>query len=177
MPDIVDQTEEILDRLQDEQVERLQSEVSPKLVQTVTEDVDIGNRTSGFAGATDASSVVTQREVDPIAVTRLGGTLPWDTESMQLQCGETVTSSNGDHNVRLVMECVVKKSQFEKLNLMRNNPEEVKLVSSAYTGPVTFDELKFDRIPDANGAITPGDGEDWEPRFTIQLQSKETDGS
>ncbi len=113
------------------------------------------------------------REFDPIAVTRLGGTLPFETDSMQLQCGETITENGGDMNIRLVMECVCTYGELEKLQQMRSNPDNIKLVSNSYTGPATFDELKFDRIPDANGAVVRGEGVSNEPLYTVQLQSKE----
>lgn len=118
-----------------------------------------------------------RREFEPIVVTRLGGTLPWETESRQLQCGETVTSNNGDMNIRLVYECVCTHTQFKKLQQMRSEPTAIKLVSAAYSNPITFDELKFDRIPDANGGIIRGEGENNEPRYKIQLQSKESESN
>jgi len=38
-----------------------------------------------------------------------------------------------------------------------------------------FDEMKFDRVPDDNGGITAGGEDGDEPRYTVQLQSKEND--
>lgn len=134
-------------------------QVSPKLVQVID---------AGYLGQSD------RREFDPLVVTRLGGTLPFETESTQLQCGETVTDSNGDQNLRLVMECVATHSQFKILNKMRANPDTIKLVSRGYTGPVTFDEMKWDRVTDSNGSIDAGTGVSNEPHYTIQLQSKES---
>lgn len=138
-----------------EQIEKFQSQASPKLIQVKSENTK-------------------RLELEPVAVHRLGGTLPWDTESTQLQCGETVTSANGDMNIRLVMGCIVTQSQFEKLSRMRERPEEIKLVSRGYTGPVTFDELKFDRIEDSNGAYIAGQGRSNEPQYDITLQTKES---
>lgn len=138
----------------------------PKLVQE--REVDVA--------ATPAQGEVTERrEFEPVVVTRLGGTLPWDTQSEQLQCGETVTDTTGDMNLRVVYHCVATHDQFKTLQTMRTNPEGITLVSRAYTGPVTFDELKFDRIPDANGAVLRGQGSTTEPLYEIQLQSKESD--
>lgn len=134
-----------------------QSLVTPKLV--------------SITGAGENTEVTD--EFDPLVVTRLGGTLPFETESVQLECGETVTSQNGDKNIRLNMECVCTHSQFKTLQGMRSSPDQIKLVSSAYSGPATFDQLKFDRIPDANGAVVRGDGPVDEPLYTVQLQSKE----
>jgi len=113
------------------------------------------------------------RTFEPLVVTRLGGTLPWDTESTQLQCGSTVTDTDGDMNTRLVYHAVCTKEQFKRLVAMRSSPQRIKLVSHGYSGPVTFDQLKWDRVPDANGVVTPS-GETSQPIYEIQLQSKET---
>lgn len=133
-------------------------QVSPKLVQEIEEDGEIDIR----------------REFNPLVVTRLGGTLAFETETTQLQCGETITDNNGDQNIRLVMGCVATHSQFKELQRMRSSPDTIKLVSRAYTGPATFDEMKFDRVPDSNGSIDAEGGESNEPHYTIQLQSKES---
>lgn len=115
----------------------------------------------------------TVRELEPLVVTRLGGTLPFDTDSVQLQCGGTAVSGNSDKNTRLVMEAVITDTQRKKLWKMREHPDNIKLVSNGYTGRAPFDELKWDRIEDANGAVTP-DGVIDEPLYKIQLQSKES---
>ena len=117
------------------------------------------------------------REVEPISVERLGGTLPWDTESEQLQCGETVTSTSGDHNFRLVYGAIITFDQLQKIQFMRQNPDLVKLVSRFYTGFVNFDELQVERIADANGAEIRGEGHVDGPLYEIQLQSKEDNES
>lgn len=119
-------------------------------------------------------------EFDPISVTRLGGTLPWNTDSKTLQCNETITDADGDSNIRLDYECTCTLNQLRTLQRMRANPNNVELISPSYSGPVTFDQLKFERVPDANGGIRADVGEDNQPRYLVQLQSKEesenTDG-
>lgn len=132
---------------------RFESEVVPKLVQPDTDLV-----------------------YEPNVVTRLGGTLPFDTNSEQLQCGETVTDNNGDMNMRLNMVSIASKDDFAILQQMRSNGATIKLISVAYSGPATFDEMKFDRIPDANGSITI-DGTERGPFYKVQLQTKENDKS
>ena len=112
----------------------------------------------------------------PKVVTRLGGTLPWNTESTNLQCGDTIVESDEDFNIRINMECVASHTEFVQLVDMRQQPERVRLISAAYTGPVTFDELAFERVTDANGQVTPA-GPDEEPLYNIQLQSKENSES
>lgn len=151
-----DDTDETISRIDDDIQETItvdDSGLSPKLVQEIDGEQRV--------------------EFDPLAVTRLGGTLAFETEGMQLHCGETVTESNGDQNIRLNFECVATQGQFNDLQQMRSNPEQVKLVSRAYSGPATFDQLKFDRVPDANGVVVPGVGTINDPVYTIQLQSKE----
>jgi hypothetical protein len=137
----------------------LKSSVSPKIVQQVDEDGD--------------GEFEVRREFEPLVVTRLGGTLPWDTDSVQLQCGETVTAQDGDQNIRLVFKCICRHSEFKTLKKMRGGNGRIKLVSRTYTRFVKFDELKFDRIPDANGAVVRGEGEVNEPFYKVMLQSKE----
>jgi len=133
--------------------------ITPRLIQPATDDTD-------------------ERLFDPLVVTRLGGTLPFDTNSVQLDCGETITTNSGDMSIRLVMHCVCPKSQFQTLQEMRQVGAEIRLVSDAYSGPATFDELKFDRIPDANGAVVRGSTDNYdEPMYEVQLQSKEQDDS
>ena len=114
----------------------------------------------------------TVRSITPEVVTRHGGTLPFDATSTQLQDGQTVTDDNGDMNLRLNTEIVVTFSQFRTLNQMRNDDGELFVVSPAYSGPATFDQLKWDRIPDADGRVT-ATGKEQTAMYSVQLQSKE----
>jgi hypothetical protein len=115
------------------------------------------------------------RRFQPLAAEALGGTLPWDTESTQLQCGETITSTTGDMNIRLRVRFICTKTQFETLIAMRNSPEQVDMVSDAYDGRATFDQLKFERVEDANDALGADVGRITEPIYDVQLQTKEND--
>lgn len=133
-------------------VDELESNISPKLAQDTPDG---------------------KLEVEPIAVTRLGGTVPWDTESAQLDCGETVTGSNGEQSQRVVYKAVVDKERLETIAAMRRNANTLRLVSAAYSGTITFDELKWDRIRDANGAVVRGEGDNAGPFYEIQLQTKD----
>ena len=133
--------------------------LSPKLVQEVDTDGDGGPEI--------------RRELEPLVVTRLDGTLPFDSDSATLQCGQNVTGNDGDQNIRLVMEMILTNSQRETLWDMRDASSSLKLVSASYTSSVTFDELKWDRIADANGASSRTHGEIDEPMYEVMLQSKE----
>ena len=125
-------------------------------------------------GAEVVPKLVTEdQELQPAVVTRMGGTLPFDADSVQLQDGQTVTDERGDTNIRLNMEFETSANGLRTLNEMRDSDQQIRLVSTSYTGPATFDQLKFDRIGDANGVVF-ADGESRkEARYTIQLQSKE----
>jgi len=125
-------------------------------------------------GAEVVPKLVTEdRELQPDVVTRMGGTLPFDADSVQLQDGQTVTDERGDTNIRLNMEFETSAAGLRILNEMRDSDQQIRLVSTSYTGPATFDQLKFDRVGDANGVVF-ADGESRkEARYTIQLQSKE----
>ena len=140
-------------------VNEMLGELSPKLVQETDTDGD--------------GEPEIRRELEPLVVTRLGGTLPFDTDSRRLQCCESVTGNDGDQNIRLVMEMVISDSQRETLWDMRDAAATVKLVSASYTGPATFDQVKWDRIADANGAYTRTQGAIDEPMYKVQLQTKE----
>jgi hypothetical protein len=144
-----------LDTISDQQA-RDELEIVPKLQQLGGENND---------------TVI--REFTPNVVTALGGTLPWNTDSKQLQCQQTITEADGDMNIRLRYECVATKSEFIKLQRMRETPQDIYLVSAVYTNPVTFDQLKFERVTDSNGHITTNQGVREEPKYEIQLQSKE----
>jgi hypothetical protein len=111
-------------------------------------------------------------EIKPDVVTRFGGTKPFDSDSTQLQDGQTVTDQRGDTNVRVNMEMVLTHSEFVLLNEISNTGNRLRVVSSSYKGPATFDQLKFDRIPDSNGQVTPN-GATQNALYTVQLQSKE----
>jgi len=114
-------------------------------------------------------------EIKPDVVLRFGGTLPFDSKSTQLQCGETVTSENGDTNLRLNMECILTFSELEQLQSMRTSENTLKVVSNLYSGVAMFDQLKFDRIPESNETVYPDGTTQPEARYTVQLQSKEKD--
>lgn len=147
--------------------------------------VDNGNEIVTPSDALDAANNVTEvipkliqedsgLEFAPRVVTKLAGTLPFDTNSEQLQCGKTVTESDGDLNIQLNMEAVVPHSKLKTIHEMRQYDSQIELVSAAYSGAAKFDQLKFDRLPDANGAMTVN-GSVEEPWYTVQLQSKEDD--
>jgi len=114
-------------------------------------------------------------EIKPDVVLRFGGTVPFDSTSTQLQCGETVTSENGDTNLRLNMECILTFSELKQLQSMRTSENTLKVVSNLYSGVAMFDQLKFDRIPESNETVYPDGTTQPEARYTVQLQSKEKD--
>jgi len=121
----------------------------------------------------ESTDSIPRREFTPRVVTRLGGTLPWDTDSVQLDCGKTITQVSGDKNIRLVYHCRVPLSELRVLEKMRQETPQVKVVSTMYNGPVSFDQMKVDRVPDSNGIIVNGGENIDEPMYEVQLQTKE----
>jgi len=115
------------------------------------------------------------RELAPNFVSAFGGTLPFDTDSTQLQDGQTVTDQNGDQNIRLNMEMVLTGRQLFKLLDMRRSNNRLNVLSSTHSWKATFDEIKFDEIPDENGRVTADGQRIDDATFTVQLQSKESD--
>jgi hypothetical protein len=58
---------------------------------------------------------------------------------------------------------------------MRQSGNQLNVISVGYSGKATFDEIKFDEIPDDNGRITADGQRIDDATFTVQLQSKESD--
>jgi len=106
-------------------------------------------------------------------VTRYGGTLPFDATTIQLQDGTTVTDSGGDINLRLNLHAEVTYNQLRILNEMRNGAGSLFIISPSYSGSATFDQFKYDRVPDANGRVTASGRREQTAIYTIQLQSRE----
>ena len=113
------------------------------------------------------------REISPDVVTRYGGTLPFDSTGTQLQDGQTVTDNNGDMNIRLNMEAIFTYSELVELNQMRSSEGQLFVVSPSYSGPATFDQLKYDRIPDENGRVQSDGDVKRTATYSVQLQSQE----
>jgi hypothetical protein len=152
------------ERIEEEQTQQqaFEAGVTPKLIQERTAQE-----------ADEGEDPIPRREFEPIAVTRMGGTLPWNADSTTLQCNQTVTDVDGDDDFRLNYEASCTLAQLRTLQEMRAAPEAVRLVAPLYNGPVSFDQLKVERLPDANGGVRRGEGADPQPRYTIQLQTKE----
>ena len=138
------------------------------------EELNRTGRTTPKLQAVDSNGNIT-REIKPDVVTRFGGTKPFDTTSTQLQDGQTVVDERGDTNIRLNMEMVLTFSQFQALNQITNRANFLRVVAPSYTGKATFDQLKFDRIPDANGHVSRSGESIDEAKYSVQLQSKETE--
>jgi len=117
-------------------------------------------------------SITVISEIKPDVVTRFGGTKPFDSDSTQLQDGQTVIDERGDTNIRVNMEMVITHAEFLTLNEISNTGRTFRVVSSSYKGKATFDQIKFDRIPDANGQMT-ANGATENALYKVQLQSKE----
>lgn len=141
-------------------------------------------------GNTDAFGVdeaVPPDVASDFVVTKFSGTLPVDSDSTQLQDGTTVTDPRGDLNIRFNMEMEMTAGLLAKLQGMLDSPNLLEVVCSLGSFEATFDQLKFDRIPDSNGKVTinrdvsanspeVSEGEiitNSSEMFAVQLQSKE----
>ena len=116
----------------------------------------------------------TVNEIQPQVVSRFGGTLPFDADNTQLQDGQTVTDPGGDENIRLNMECVLNYDEMLTFQQMRQSENSIRVIyNRVFSGPATFDQVKFDVVSDANGVLyADGEYQDTE-QYTVQFQTKE----
>jgi len=103
--------------------------------------------------------------------------LPFDTDSTQTACGQTVRNVNGDKDWRVTFTGMVSLNQAQALNELRRGQTEVS-VRTALFGETTvdFDTLSFKRMSeDAVGDV--GDDNVVGPIYEFQLQSKQQSDS
>lgn len=110
--------------------------------------------------------------VEPI-VMEAKYSLPWQRDTNQTACGETIQNQNGDLDWRIVFRGVVSRSQLQELTSLRDSSGSVETRTAAYgVKTVVFDELQVTRADEQSvGEI---DGE-VEPLYDFQLQTKELD--
>lgn len=118
----------------------------------------------------------------PAVTTRISGTLPWNLERDQSLAGESYIAQNGDMNLRVVIEGICFKSQLDSLFELREQAEEVRVITdmtdAAGVTTVSFDQLKVDRkAENSRGSFTYQGREVTEPLFSFQIQSKENKNS
>jgi len=122
----------------------------------------------------DSTSNVTPRigPIEPL-VMEYTTDLPFDTDSTQTACGQTVRNVNGDKDWRVTFTGMVSLDQAKALNELRRGQTEVS-VRTALFGETTvdFDTLSFKRVTeDEVGDV--GSGDSVGPIYEFQLQSKQ----
>lgn len=111
--------------------------------------------------------------VEPISMT-CDYQLPWDRQSNQTACGQTIQYQNGDKNWRIVISGIISIDQFRALNSMRGEDEVEVRTAEFGTQKVTFDQLNVTRAGDENTARID---DELGPKLEFQLQTKELSSS
>lgn len=97
--------------------------------------------------------------------------LPWQRDSNQTACGQTIQRQNGDLDWRIVFRGVVTLSQLDALRGLRSNSGEVQTRTAVFgVKVVTFDELRVTRADEESVGSVEGNTE---PLYSFQLQTKE----
>jgi len=118
----------------------------------------------------------TGNTAQPPVVTSVRGTLPLDTNTTQGTGGRTFVNTNGDMNVRMVLEGYLFRSDLKQLTSLIRTVDEVKVITEGYVGRVNFDQFKWSREEgEQRGSYTFQGKTVTEPLYTFQLQSKEND--
>jgi len=110
-------------------------------------------------------------EIEPISM-KCDYQLPWDRQSNQTACGQTIQYNAGDLNWRIVINGVITISQLRKLDAMRGS-ENVEIRTAEFgKTTIQFDQLNITRNEDPAAAEIDNKVQ---PLLEFQLQSKEKD--
>lgn len=119
-----------------------------------------------------ASKNITPRvgDVEPLTM-GISTDLPFDVDSNQTACGQTIRTVNGDKDWRVVFEGVVNLKQARALNRLRLRANEVTTRTALFGETVVdFDTLSFERTSEeAVGDVGNTSG----PIYKFQVQSKQ----
>lgn len=116
-------------------------------------------------------------EIQPV-VTNERGILNWNTETDVTTAGETIVDTNGDMNWRPVLEGILIQSQFEEMVKLRNQANEVRIITDAITTEIVPDRFEYERVGEEDVGEVTYDGQPHEgPIYTFQLQVKEEQDS
>lgn len=112
--------------------------------------------------------------LDPVSVTKLDLTLPFEIDNYQTGCGRTIVDTEADYNVRVTMEGDIIPQQLGIIFQLRQTPNQLRLTWSGQqaTGirDVSFDQIQVTRR-DKHDTIEY-EGTEY-PCWTFQVQSKE----
>lgn len=98
--------------------------------------------------------------------------LPWDRQSNQTACGNTIQYQGGDMNWRLVIDGIMTRAQLQRLNRLRGQDSVPVRTPEFGTFSVTFDQLNVTRADGEDVADIYGEEQ---PIVQFQLQTKELD--
>lgn len=98
--------------------------------------------------------------------------MPWERQSNQTACGNTIQYQGGDMNWRLVIEGKLTRTQLQQLNQLRGQDSVTVRTPEFGTFSVTFDKLNVTRA-DGEGVAEIDD--QVQPIVNFQLQTKELD--
>jgi len=96
--------------------------------------------------------------------------LPWDRQSNQTACGQTIQYQNGDKNWRVVINGILTIDQLRALDDIRDQDQVDVRTAEFGTFPITFDQLNVTRASENSVGHIEGD---YGPLLKFQLQSKE----
>lgn len=112
--------------------------------------------------------------LDPVSVTKLDLTLPFEIDNYQTGCGRTIVDTQADYNVRVTMEGEIITPQLETIFKLRATPNQLRLTWAGQDATnirdVSFDQIQITRR-DEHDTIAY-DGAEY-PVWTFQIQSKE----
>lgn len=96
--------------------------------------------------------------------------LPWDRQSSQTACGQTIQNQNGDMNWRVTIEGIMSRSDLIQLNALRDEDQVVVVTEEFGKMLVAFDNLQITRADEEKWGEIEGEET---PILQFQLQTKE----
>ncbi|MFC6990204.1 hypothetical protein ACFQJD_18620 [Haloplanus sp. GCM10025708] len=107
-------------------------------------------------------------------MTRVGGTLPLNTDVAHGTGGRTYVSQTGDMGVTFTMEGYLFRPELKELTELVRSTEKVQIITDGYTGMAVFDQFKWDRNDqEQRGNYTFQGTPVTEPLYTFQLMQRE----
>lgn len=157
-----------------------------------TEGIDVSQQqptstTSGGVALEDLGTVTPTiktpdyYEGDPITfqppvVTRIGFTVPWNANTLMDEQGNARTFTTNSDADRFVIEGIFFLRQLDTLRELQRETDDVKVITDAYKGTVSFDQFKCDRKAETErGTYTYQGNVVRSPLYTFQLQSRQSE--
>jgi hypothetical protein len=107
--------------------------------------------------------------IEPITM-RAEYQLPWNRQTNQTACGDTIQYQGGSKDWRVIIEGIMSKSQLDRLRQLRDQPRVEVVTEEFGRMDVAFDQLNVTRADEEDvGEINGELG----PLLQFQLQTKE----